>query len=97
MNALALTRDGDALIAETEDKRTRILFKVRNNTTTLIIDDYTIERYTVPFDGTLAEALMRALKLRGVRHVLSDELPDGMLPWCEREGDTLHCDLSRLD
>lgn len=97
MNAIRLTLEGATLIAETEDRRTRIHFRIRQNTTTLIIDDYTIERFETPFDAAFALPLMHALKKRGIRHVLTDELPDGMLPWCRREGDTLHCDLADLD
>lgn len=97
MNPLTLTMDGPTLTVETEDKKTRIVFTVRRNTTTLIIDDYTIERFEIPFDETFATPLMAALKRRGIRHVLTDVLPDGMVPWCEREGDTLHCALSDLD
>ncbi|MFW5894465.1 MAG: hypothetical protein ACOCU0_00910 [Bacillota bacterium] len=96
MNTIHLTFEGDRLIARTNDSRTRVVFAIRWSASTLIIDDYTIERYDEPFDASFAKALMRALKLRGIRHVLTDELPDGMLPWCERENETLHCNLSNL-
>ncbi|MFW5913930.1 MAG: hypothetical protein ACOCSM_02605 [Bacillota bacterium] len=96
MNRIHLTFEEGRLTAETEDKRTRVVFAIRRSPNLLIIDDYTVERYDLPFGAAFAKALMRALKQRGIRHVLTDELPDGMLPWCERENETLHCNLSNL-
>ncbi|MFP4078234.1 MAG: hypothetical protein ACLFUQ_03720 [Candidatus Izemoplasmataceae bacterium] len=96
MNGIDLRFEDEKLIVETKDSKTRIVFDIRRSATTLIIDDYTIERYDEPINPSFAKTLMRALKLRGFRHVLTDELPDGLLPWCERENETLHCNLSNL-
>lgn len=97
MDGLLLTLDKERLIAKTKDDLTKIVFKTREQGITLIIDDYHVERFHTPFDSEFATALMQGLKMRGVSHVLSDELPDGILSWCSRKGDTLHCDLSKLD
>lgn len=96
MEKIALNQKENTLIARMDDGQTKIVFQVRRTGTTLVIEDYFVERFKTPLDTHLVKTVMHAIKARGVKHVLTDEFPDGMLPWCTRKADTLHCNLSKL-
>ncbi|MGM0435960.1 MAG: hypothetical protein ACQEQA_02810 [Bacillota bacterium] len=84
------------LVAETKDQLTRITFDISRNASTLVIHDYTVERSKHYFDKSLMHAILLALKNHGVHHVLTDVLPDGLMPECGHLDKTLHCDLHTL-
>lgn len=81
------------LVAETPDQLTRITFDISRSASTLVIHDYKVEKGEDLFDRTLMHSILLALKHRGVRHVLTDILPDGLMPLCGHIDKTLHCDL----
>jgi len=84
------------LVAETKDQLTRITFDISRNASTVVIHDYTVEKSETFFDKDFMHAILLSLKKRGIRHVLTDVLPDGMLPMCGHLDKTLHCDLRVL-
>lgn len=84
------------LVVETADQKTRITFDITRNVSTLVIHDYQVNRSADFFDRDLMHQILIALRKRGIHHVLTDVLPDGLLPQCGHLDKTLHCNLHTL-